>query len=56
MPKRSGRQHWNNGSFGYRIVGHYAVAQSVDDTVIKADKTIHIDQTIIKADGFLLEI
>lgn len=56
VPKRSGRQHWNNGSFGYRIVGHYAVAQSVDDTVIKADKTIHIDQTIIKADGFLLEI
>lgn len=56
VPKRSGRQHWNNGSFGYRIVGHYAVAQSVDDTVIKTDKTIHIDQTIIKADGFLLEI
>lgn len=22
VPKRSGRQHWNNGSFGYRIVGH----------------------------------
>lgn len=51
VPKGSGRQNWNNGAFGYRIVGHYAVAQPVDDTVIKADKTIHIDQTITKADG-----
>lgn len=51
VPKRSGRQHWNNGSFGYRIVGHYAVAQPVDDTVIATDKKIHINQTITKADG-----
>ena len=51
VPRGSGRQHWNNGPFGYRIVGHYAVAQPVDDTVIMADKKINIDQTITKADG-----
>ncbi|RVU69956.1 LPXTG cell wall anchor domain-containing protein [Lactobacillus xujianguonis] len=51
VPKGSGRQNWNNGSSGYKIVGHYAVSQPVEDTAIKADKTIHIDQTITKADG-----
>lgn len=46
VPKGSGKQHWNDGGQGYRIVGRYNIAMPENSTTLTADSPITIDQKL----------